>query len=248
MYRGAERSLGSALAGRRDGVTVATKIWASSVEEGREQLSRRLEWFGRLDVEQVHNLVAWREHLPWPEAQREWGAIGKLGVTHYQSAAFGELATALRTGRFQTLQVPYNPVERECERELLPLAAELGVAVIAMRPLGGVALVRREPAPSRLESLRAFGVETWAKALLNWSLSDERIEVVIPATRRARPRRRERPRRLTPRGSTRRGERWWSAWPRPLRTVSLGPAADHPPVSILVVKSARVGHGFVPTP
>ena len=85
---------------------------------------------------------------------------------------------------FQTVQVPYNPHERACERELLPLAAELGVAVIAMRPLGGGQLVRRRIPEEDLEPLRDFGVETWPQALLKWALSDERIDVVIPATSR----------------------------------------------------------------
>jgi diketogulonate reductase-like aldo/keto reductase len=183
MYRGAEGSLGAALDGRREAMAVATKIWTGSPEEGREQFARQLSWFGQVDVEQVHNLVAWREHLPWLEAERERGTIGRLGVTHYQAASFGELATAVRTGRFQTLQVPYNPVERDCERQLLPLAAELGVAVIAMRPLAEGALVRRAPAERELEPLRPFGVETWVQALLKWALSDERIDAVIPATR-----------------------------------------------------------------
>jgi aryl-alcohol dehydrogenase-like predicted oxidoreductase len=98
-------------------------------------------------------------------------------------SAFGDLATALRTGRFDTPQVPLNPLERDCERELLPLAAELDVAVIVMRPLGEGSLVRRTPAA---ETLAALGVETWAEALLKWALSDERIDVVIPATRSPR--------------------------------------------------------------
>ncbi len=183
MYRGAERSLAEALEGRREQVVVATKIWAGSVEEGREQFADQLDWFGRVEVEQVHNLAAWREHLPWLEEERERGRIERLGVTHYQAAASAELATALRTGRFQTLQVPYNPAERECERELLPLAAELGVAVIAMRPLAEGSLLRRSPAARELEPLRSFGVESWAQALLKWALSDQRIDVVIPATR-----------------------------------------------------------------
>jgi diketogulonate reductase-like aldo/keto reductase len=101
-------------------------------------------------------------------------------VTHYSPGAFAELARALRTGRFQVVQLPLNPRERACERELLPLAAELGIAVIVMRPLGEGALLRRPP-PA--EVLAELGVETWSQALLKWALSDERVDVVIPATR-----------------------------------------------------------------
>ena len=184
MYDGAEASLASALAGRRDEIDVATKIWAHSIAEGREQLARQLDWFGRVELEQIHNLAAWREQLPWLLEEQQRGRIGRLGVTHYASSALGELAEALRTGHFQTVQVPFNPGERDCERELLPLAEELGIAVIAMRPLGAAGgLVTRPPAPLELEPLRPFGVETWAQALLKWALSDERIDLVIPATR-----------------------------------------------------------------
>jgi diketogulonate reductase-like aldo/keto reductase len=181
MYGGAEASLSEALAGRRDEAVVATKIWSHSVEEGREQFRRQLEWYGgRVDIEQIHNLAAWREQLAWLE--REEGTIGKLGVTHYQASAFGELAEALRTRRFGVLQVPYNPWERECERELLPLAAELGVAVIAMRPLGGDGEDRRRRRELTDGEREALGVETWAQALLSWALADPRIDLVIPAT------------------------------------------------------------------
>jgi diketogulonate reductase-like aldo/keto reductase len=183
MYRGAERALGAALDGRRDRASVATKIWASSVEEGREQLRRQLEWYGRVEIEQVHNLVAWREQLVWLERERDEGWIDRLGVTHYAPGSFPELADALRTGRFDSIQLPYNPHEREVERELLPLAGELGVAVIVMRPLGEGSLVRRAPAAEELAPLWEFGVETWAQALLKWVLSDERVDVAIPATR-----------------------------------------------------------------
>jgi diketogulonate reductase-like aldo/keto reductase len=185
MYRGAESALGAALDGRRDGTSVATKIWAGSVEEGREQFRRQLEWYGRVEIEQVHNLLAWREQIEWLERERDEGRIDRLGVTHYSAGAFPELAEALRTQRFDTVQLPYNPHEREVERELLPLAAELGVAVIVMRPLGEGALVRRAPAAAELEPFREFGVETWAQALLKWVLSDERVDVAIPATSRS---------------------------------------------------------------
>ena len=102
MYGGAERALGVALTGRRDEATVLTKIWAASPEEARHQLANQLEWFGRVDVEQVHNLVGWEQHLPWLEAECGGGLIGKLGVTHYSPSALGELEHALRTRRFDS--------------------------------------------------------------------------------------------------------------------------------------------------
>jgi len=184
MYGGAERSLGAALDGRRSSVSVATKIWAGSVEEGREQYDAQLSWFGgRIELEQIHNLVSWQEHAGWLDEERASGRIDRVGVTHYSASSFDELAAALRTGRFDTVQLPLNPHERECERELLPLAAELGTAVIVMRPFGEGALLAREPPASELEPLREFGVETWPHALLKWVLSDERVDVAIPATR-----------------------------------------------------------------
>src|SRR5262249_59651538 len=126
---------GAALRGRCDGVRVGTKIWSSSPDAGREQLRRQLEWFDRVEVEQIHNLSGWRDHLPWLERERDVGRIGELGVTHYSPRAFDELASALRTRRFDLVQVPLNPRERESERELLPLAAGLGMKGIVMRPL-----------------------------------------------------------------------------------------------------------------
>jgi diketogulonate reductase-like aldo/keto reductase len=184
MYRGAEASLAAALADRRGEARIATKIWSESVEEGRAQYRRQVEWFGRVETEQIHNLANWRGQLEWLEDERGEGRVDKLGVTHYAASAFGELAEALRTRRFDVVQLPYNPHEREVERELLPLAEELGIAVIVMRPLGEGALVRRSPGARELETLRAFGVETWAQALIKWVLSDTRVDLAIPATSR----------------------------------------------------------------
>lgn len=184
MYGSAERSLGAALEGRRGDASVLTKIWSGSIDEARRQLDAQLGWFGHVDLEQVHNLVEWEQHLPWLEAERDRGRIRLLGVTHYQPSAFGDVEQALRTRRFDAVQLPYSPWERSCERSLLPLAQELGVAVIVMRPLGEGELLRRTPSDEELRPLAELGVQTWAQALLKWALSDERIDLVLPATSR----------------------------------------------------------------
>jgi diketogulonate reductase-like aldo/keto reductase len=94
------------------------------------------------------------------------------------------LVEALQTGAFDVLQVPYNPWERDCERELLPLAEAMGVSVMAMRPLGGSGEDRRRAIQPSAADLASVGCESWAEALLRWALADARIDAVIPATSR----------------------------------------------------------------
>jgi aryl-alcohol dehydrogenase-like predicted oxidoreductase len=185
MYGEAERVMALALDGRRDEGLVATKVWASSVDEGRSQIDRALALYGGVvDLYQVHNLVGWREHIPVLEALRDEEAVTVVGATHYSPRAFDELAEVMRTGRIGAVQVPYNPTEREVEREILPLAEDLGLGVVVMRPLAEGRLTRRPPPQSELDPLREFGVTSWAQALLKWGLSDRRCHVAIPATRK----------------------------------------------------------------
>ena len=180
MYGGAEAALGAALAERRDAAAIATKIWAGSVEEGREQYRRQCEWFGRVEIEQIHNLVAWEQHVQWLEPERGGG-------TH-------------RSTRRDALLAERFPGARACA-PVGPLRHGAGAAqparagVRAGDPAAGrrarrrgdrhaAAGRRRARAPlGAAEALAQLGVESWPQALLKWALSDERVDAVIPATR-----------------------------------------------------------------
>ena len=186
MYGQAERVLSRTLGDRRDAALVATKVWADNDEEAAVQIRSGLRLFGgRIDIYQVHNLVAAARRLDQLAELHGRGLVGVIGLTHYASSAFPELRRLMNDPRVGAVQIPYNPAERLVETEVLPAAADLGLGVIVMRPLGQGRLVRRNVPEGILKPLRAFGVMSWPQALLKWILSDPRCHVAIPATSRA---------------------------------------------------------------
>jgi aryl-alcohol dehydrogenase-like predicted oxidoreductase len=183
MYGESERVLGAALTGNRERAIVATKVWSDDLVEGHAQIDRALHYFGeRVDLYQVHNLVRWRDYLPVLAQMKASGTVRAIGVTHYRHAAFAELAEVMRAESIDAIQIPYNAADTLVEREILPLAAELGLGVVIMRPFGEGQLTRATPPAAALAPFKRVGVSNWAQALLKWVLSDPRVHVAIPAT------------------------------------------------------------------
>jgi aryl-alcohol dehydrogenase-like predicted oxidoreductase len=183
MYGEAERVLGRTLNGRRDEAIVATKVWTTDDAEAEQQITAALGYFDRrVDVYQVHNLVAWRKRLDQLQRLKDAGSVRVIGVTHYSSSAYDDLLQTMRDPRVQSIQIPYNPRQRSVEAKILPAAADLGLGVIVMRPFAEGSLLRIPIEPKALAPLAPFGIKTWTQALLKWSLSDPRCHVAIPAT------------------------------------------------------------------
>jgi aryl-alcohol dehydrogenase-like predicted oxidoreductase len=182
MYGEAERVLAGTLAERRGQALVATKVLAKDRALGEQQIERALDWFERVDLYQVHSLLALGDHLPLLHQLKEAGRVGAVGVSHYLTSVIPDLLQLMRDGLIDAVQVPYHPLEREVERELLPEAHRLGVGVVVMTPLGSGRFLERTPEPEELAPLAPFGVHTWAQALIKWILSEPRVSTVIPAT------------------------------------------------------------------
>ena len=183
MYGKAERTLGAALETRRSEAIVATKVWTDDDAVAERQIAASLSFYGgHIDLLQIHNMVRWPERLRRIEELRDAGQVTLVGATHWQAASFDELEAAMVTGRLDAIQIPYNPREREVEDRLLPMAADLGLGVLIMRPFAAADLMRSAPSAADLAPLEPFGIHTWAQALLQWGLSHPATTVSIPAT------------------------------------------------------------------
>jgi aryl-alcohol dehydrogenase-like predicted oxidoreductase len=104
MYGEAERVLGDALQEHgRERAIVATKVWTSNDAEAERQIENSLGYFGgRVELYQVHNLVAVESRLDTLERLKEEGTVRAVGATHY-SRGFWEPheRDAERQGRFR---------------------------------------------------------------------------------------------------------------------------------------------------
>ena len=186
MYGHAEEVIGDIAAKLhlRDALFLATKVWTTGKNEGIASMERSLARFQtkRINLMQVHNLVDARTHLASLRSWKEQGRIRYIGITHYTSSSYPEVAKLLRTEKIDFVQINYSLGERDAEKEILPLAQDRGVAVLVNRPFGGgelFAQVRQKTLP---DWAAEFDCHSWAQFLLKWVIADPAVTCAIPAT------------------------------------------------------------------
>ncbi len=184
MYGRAEAVAGMLLAQARDRAFLATKVWTSGREQGIAQMRRSAELLGAhtIDLMQVHNLLDWRTHVKTLRAMKEAGDIRYIGITHYTTSAFRELAAIIESEEIDFVQLPYSIDVREAERRMLPLAVDRGVAVLANRPVSGGDLFRRTRGKALPPWAAELGCASWAQFFLKYVVSHPAVTCAIPAT------------------------------------------------------------------
>lgn len=188
MYGSSEAVVGHCLEalGRPASLFSATKVWTRGGEAGLKQIEASRQHWGEavLDLVQVHNLVDWRTQLDTLRALKASGRIRYLGITTSHGLRHEEFADICRKVRPDFAQFTYNILDRGAERELLPLAADLGIAVIVNRPFRGGRLFDAygdQPLPGFAAEI---GCPDWASYFLKFILSHPAVTCVIPATTR----------------------------------------------------------------
>ena len=186
MYGSSQGVTGDALAALKAGERAfsAVKVWTSGDGAAQVEASRRLWTVPRFDLLQVHNLLAWEKQLPLLQRMKAEGRLRYVGITTSEGRRHREFEEVMRTQRLDFVQLTYNPVDREVEQRLLPLAAERGIAVLVNRPFQEGELVRR----LQRHPLPAFAAEidcaSWAQVVLKFIVTHPSVTCAIPATRR----------------------------------------------------------------
>lgn len=190
MYGRAEERVGDILAALRPAMKpfLATKIWTTGRAAGKAQLadSHRLMRARTLDLVQVHNLEDLDTQLATLRKAREAGTVRYIGVTHYVASAHAELERVIRRERPDFLQINYSLAEPDAGERLLPVARELGVAVLVNRPLTTGSMINRAAGHALPPVAAELGCRSAAQLFIKWVLADPAVTVVLTGTRNPR--------------------------------------------------------------
>ncbi|MDH5455578.1 MAG: aldo/keto reductase [Gammaproteobacteria bacterium] len=185
MYNRSERVIGDVIAAgvNRENVFLATKVWTDGQAAGAAQMQRSAELMrtDAVDLMQVHNLRDTAVHM---QTIREWQDQERIrysGLTHYTAGAHEALAREMTAFKPQFIQINYSLGEREAEDRVLPLAAELGIAVLINRPFQAGRLFRAV-AGKALPDFALDFANSWGQFFLKFIVSHPAVTCAIPAT------------------------------------------------------------------
>lgn len=186
MYGSSQPTIGHALTriGRPAALFSAEKVWVGDVSRGATQMeASRAHWgVPRFDLMQVHNLLAWQEHLPRLLAMKAAGQLRYVGITTSEGRRHAEIEQIIRTQPIDFVQLSYNLLDREVEQRILPLAQQRRVAVIVNRPFREGRLLdalQRHRLPGWAAEIDC---DSWAQVALKFVVSHPAVTCAIPAT------------------------------------------------------------------
>src|ERR1700746_893063 len=180
-YGDAERILGDVIgpASLRGKLFISTKLESPDVEELKRSLNRLQT--AKLDLLQLHNVRNPQQSL---SAFRDWkvqGVCRYIGITSTSHGAFAAVEAILGREKADFVQIDYSIDDREAEKRILPLAAEVKAGVLTAVPFGRGRLlraVRERPLPDWAQGFAG----SWAQFFLKYLLGDPRVTAVIPGT------------------------------------------------------------------
>ena len=186
MYGNAESRVGDVLRAMpgQPKLFAATKVWTTGRQQGiaqMEESARRMN-VERFDLIAVHNLQDWKTHLDTLKTWKAEGKVRYIGITTSHGRDHEAFLQVMRSEPIDFAQFSYNIEDRTAEQELLPVAAERGIATMINRPYQRGALFSK----SRGKELPAMAAEldcsSWGQFYLKFILGHPAVTCIIPAT------------------------------------------------------------------
>ena len=180
-YGDAESVLGEVTAANRlrDKLFIATKLESPDAQELKRSLARLKTT--SVDLLQLHNVSRKQQSL---ERFREWkkqGVCRYIGITSTFRRDYPALEAVLEREKPDFVQIDYSLDNREAEKAILPLAAQVGAGVLTAVPYGNGRLFRAVRGKELPDWARVFA-NSWGQFFLKYLLADTRVSAVIPGT------------------------------------------------------------------
>ncbi len=181
VYGEAETVLGEVTAsgGLRQKLFIATKLEAPDAAELKRSQARLQTQ--KFDLLQFHNVGNPQQSLAQFKEWKAQGVCRYIGITSTRRDQYAAIEAVLLREKPDFVQIDYSLDDRECQKRILPAAAEVKSGVLTALPFGRARLFRAVHGKELPDWSRGFA-ETWAQFFLKYLLSDPRVTAVIPGT------------------------------------------------------------------
>lgn len=162
---------------------LATKVDAVGAQAGRAMLERTRRLYGKTsDLIQVISLrdlkTQWSVLKEWKDADK----ARYIGATVSSDPDHEAMMDFMRSERPDFIQVNYSVVETQAETGVLPLAADLGIAVLVNRPFMNGSYFSRVRGVALPEWAAEFDCHSWAQFSLKYILAHPAVTCVLTET------------------------------------------------------------------
>jgi aryl-alcohol dehydrogenase-like predicted oxidoreductase len=181
VYGDAESVIGDVIApaGLREKLFIATKLESADAAELQGSQARLKTQ--KFDLLQFHNVRDPQQSLAQFKEWKAQGLCRYIGITSTRHADFPAIEAVLGREKPDFVQIDYSLDDREAEKRILPLAAEVKAGVLTALPFGRARLFRAVHGKEVPDWARGFA-DSWGQFFLKYLLSDSRVTAVIPGT------------------------------------------------------------------
>ncbi len=177
--------------GLQDELFLSGKITVNGKQAGIEHLEKLVANLNKrpMDLLLIHNMRTLDEHWATLKDWKEAGRTRYIGVSLTRNADYAEMERFMRAEQPDFIMTGYSIHHPLAEETCLPLAADLGIAVLIVEAFkatddGGIfSIVAGKPLP---EWAAEYDIESWAQYSLKFILSNPAVTGIVTETRQVR--------------------------------------------------------------